>query len=189
VEVFEQMGVDAVLVGESLMRAADPAQKMLQLQGLCDNTPLVKICGVKDVTMAKHVAASGAHLIGLVFAEGSKRKVSIDQAKEIVKALKGDSPKSLHLDLTTTAHTRTVASTAFAQHLNVLAVRLRAAVRTLGRPVIVGVFADQPEEEVQRIATEVHLDIIQLSGKEVKQKCLPCVSFSQCSCSQSALLR
>lgn len=149
------------------MRASNPASKMLQLQGLSDSAPLVKICGVKDVPMAIATAKAGASFIGLVFAEGSKRKVSVEKAKEIVKALRGDGTRELKLDTNTTAHSRTVSATAFPQHMNVLATRLHLATRSLGRPLIVGVFADQSADEVQRVVTEVGLDIVQLSGKEV----------------------
>jgi anthranilate synthase/indole-3-glycerol phosphate synthase/phosphoribosylanthranilate isomerase len=86
---FEQAGVSGVLVGESLMRASDPAQKIRELQGGGDETrskPLVKICGIKDVPTAIATAEAGADMIGLVFAE-SRRKVTIEQAREIADAL------------------------------------------------------------------------------------------------------
>jgi len=46
----------------------------------------VKICGIADVKTALAAVDYGADAIGLVFAE-SKRKVSIEKAKEIVSAL------------------------------------------------------------------------------------------------------
>lgn len=63
VESFESIGARAVLVGESLMRAADPAAKVRELQG-ADRVPIVKICGVKDVETAIATAKSGADIIG-----------------------------------------------------------------------------------------------------------------------------
>lgn len=82
---FEKAGVSGVLVGESLMRASNPADKIKELQGRA-KPALVKICGIKDVPTAIATAEAGADMIGLVFAE-SRRKVTIDQAREIVDAL------------------------------------------------------------------------------------------------------
>ena len=48
----------------------------------------VKICGVKDVTIATEAEKYGADYIGLVFCKKSKRCISIDKAKEIISALK-----------------------------------------------------------------------------------------------------
>lgn len=81
---FEKAGVSGVLVGESLMRATSPANKIKELKG--EKVTLVKICGIKDVSAAIATAEAGADMIGLVFAE-SRRKVTVDQAREIASAL------------------------------------------------------------------------------------------------------
>lgn len=46
----------------------------------------VKICGITDAETGKAAAEFGADAIGLVFSE-SKRKVSVERAKEIVQSL------------------------------------------------------------------------------------------------------
>ncbi|HVY26753.1 MAG TPA: phosphoribosylanthranilate isomerase [Polyangiaceae bacterium] len=49
----------------------------------------IKICGVTNVDDAEHVVRSGASAIGLNFVHGSKRRVTIEQARPIVEAVKG----------------------------------------------------------------------------------------------------
>jgi indole-3-glycerol phosphate synthase / phosphoribosylanthranilate isomerase len=66
----ELAGADAILVGSSLMRAADPSAKLRELLA----RPLVKVCGLtrqEDVDVA---VDAGADLLGFIFAEGSPRR-------------------------------------------------------------------------------------------------------------------
>jgi indole-3-glycerol phosphate synthase len=66
----ELAGADAVLVGTSLMQAADPEAKLRDLI----SRPLVKVCGLtrqEDVDVA---VEAGADLCGFIFAEGSPRQ-------------------------------------------------------------------------------------------------------------------
>ncbi|HLX20497.1 MAG TPA: hypothetical protein VKR23_10115 [Gaiellaceae bacterium] len=66
----ELAGADAILVGTSLMRAADPGEKLRSLV----SRPLVKVCGLtrqEDVDVA---IDAGADLLGFIFAEGSPRR-------------------------------------------------------------------------------------------------------------------
>ncbi|HEY9868355.1 MAG TPA: phosphoribosylanthranilate isomerase [Candidatus Obscuribacterales bacterium] len=50
---------------------------------------MIKICGITGVEDALLAIASGATLIGLVFAEGSPRRVSRGVASDITRAVKG----------------------------------------------------------------------------------------------------
>jgi phosphoribosylanthranilate isomerase len=49
----------------------------------------VKICGVTSVDDAEHVVRSGANAVGLNFVLGSTRRVTFDQARPIVEAVRG----------------------------------------------------------------------------------------------------
>ena len=68
----ELAGADAVLVGSTLMRAADPAAKLEELI----SRPLVKVCGLtreQDVAIA---AEAGADLAGFILVEDSPRRAT-----------------------------------------------------------------------------------------------------------------
>ena len=49
----------------------------------------IKICGVTNADDAEHVVRSGANAIGLNFVHGSKRRVTYEQARPIVEAVRG----------------------------------------------------------------------------------------------------
>jgi indole-3-glycerol phosphate synthase len=66
----ELAGADAVLVGTSLMRAADPAAKLRELA----SRPLVKVCGLTRQEDVDAAVEAGADLVGFIFADGSPRR-------------------------------------------------------------------------------------------------------------------
>jgi indole-3-glycerol phosphate synthase len=68
----ELAGADAVLVGTSLMRAADPGAKLRELL----SRPLVKVCGLTRQEDVDAAVEAGADLCGFIFAEGSPRKAA-----------------------------------------------------------------------------------------------------------------
>ena len=108
---------------------------------------LVKICGVSEPRHARAAASYGADLIGVVFAP-SQRQVTMGQARRIAEAL-GE---------------RAVPPAAAT--VEAVEERLRA-----GRPLLVGVFADQDADTINAIAREVGLDLVQLSGSEPWEVC------------------
>ena len=65
----ELAGADAVLVGSTLMRAADPGAKLRELI----SRPLVKVCGLTREEDVAAAAAAGADLAGFVLVPESPR--------------------------------------------------------------------------------------------------------------------
>jgi indole-3-glycerol phosphate synthase / phosphoribosylanthranilate isomerase len=66
----ELAGADAVLVGTSLMRAAEPGSKLNELL----SRPLVKVCGLTRQEDVDAAVEAGADLCGFIFVEGSPRR-------------------------------------------------------------------------------------------------------------------
>ncbi|HET7738775.1 MAG TPA: phosphoribosylanthranilate isomerase [Tepidiformaceae bacterium] len=121
---------------------------------------LVKICGLRDVATAVETAKAGADFIGLMFAE-SKRKVTPQECYDIVEALRElrRSEAIAAFDGPQPGEVR--GSSWFGLWADAIE---QAALRW--RPLIVGVFADQPLSEVNQIAEAAGLDLVQLSGGE-----------------------
>ena len=102
---------------------------------------LVKICGLRQPEHARVAIDAGADLVGVIFAE-SKRQVGIDEARAIREVV---GKRVEVLDSTVDAVTEAL---------------------SVNRPLLVGVFAKQSPDEINRIAAAVDLDLIQLSGGE-----------------------
>ncbi len=71
--------VDGFLVGSSLMASKDIQQAATSLVYGC-----VKICGVKDQSIARQVIQSGGSYIGFMFYKPSPRAISLSDARELV---------------------------------------------------------------------------------------------------------
>jgi indole-3-glycerol phosphate synthase / phosphoribosylanthranilate isomerase len=151
-------GADAILVGEALMRAADPLAKAYELAtapgggataALFAGTgsPFVKICGLKTPEQVAHVARRGADAFGLVFAPMAPdhRRVTVEEAAEIVRA----------------------------------ASRTPIAMRGgAPSPLAVGVFVNERPTRIAEIAHTAGLDVVQLSGDESPKACAESATIS-----------
>lgn len=51
--------------------------------------PRLKVCGIRDAAFAAEAARRGVDYLGLIFAEGSPRRVSVEEAALIVRAARG----------------------------------------------------------------------------------------------------
>ena len=54
-----------------------------------ETVPKLKVCGITDAAFAVEAARRGVDYLGLIFAEGSPRRVTVEQAREIVDAVRG----------------------------------------------------------------------------------------------------
>ena len=171
VTAYVEQGVGAVLVGESLMRAVDTRAFIRQLlsvpepesKGKAKETiPLVKICGIRTEEEALAAVDAGADMLGIMFVSKSKRYVSLDQAQRIAAAV--HSRRLGKPVLSATGETVTNEPW-FTAHAN----RLTAAVATgdsPSRPLLVGVFQNQPLSTILEAVASTHLDLVQLHGSE-----------------------
>ncbi len=128
---------------------------------------LVKICGNRTPADVLAAAAAGADFVGMVFAESSRR-VDVAEAQAMVRAL----GRPLHehemaIPPPAQPHVREHVADWFRHGSQVIEAHLQ-----LKRPLTVGVFADQPVDEVNEIALESGVDLVQLSGDESWDSCL-----------------
>ena len=138
----------------------------------------VKICGCMRIEDALAAKEAGADFVGLVFAPNSRRRLDIEEAQAIVGAL-GVPLRELGQDEPPPSILSPKAG-AFGGHgpegdaIEWFRHGAEALDRLLARkrPLTVGVFEDQSMEEVDTIADEAGLDLIQLSGREAWADCL-----------------
>jgi tryptophan synthase beta subunit len=129
-------GFDAALVGEALVRAADPeaAARAFVAAGRPPADPanraaepLVKICGVVDRAGVEAAARSGADAIGLNLVPGTPRALELDEAAELARIA------------------RSIAGS---------------------RLAVVAITADRTHADLELIGRRLEADAIQLSGRE-----------------------
>ena len=98
---WRALGFDAALVGEALVRAGDPeaAARAFVFAGRSptdpanlDRIPLVKICGVTDVTGIDAAVRSGADAIGLNLVPGTPRALVLREAVMLAARVRAIAP-------------------------------------------------------------------------------------------------
>jgi len=94
-------GYDAALVGEALMRAADPraaaaafvhAGAVPDDPGATARAPFVKICGLVDAAGVQAALAAGADAIGLNFVAGTPREISLAEGADLARRARAAAP-------------------------------------------------------------------------------------------------
>lgn len=155
------IGCSGVLVGEALMRATDPGAAILEMMcpeqlavlPVAPGAVLVKVCGVVREDDARNAVAAGANLIGVIFAK-SKRQASVEQAQAVVREVRRFGERAA-----------AIVAPPFAS--GDLAGRCRSLRNACKRtPLVVGVFMNQPAEEVISSASAAGVDAVQLHGGE-----------------------
>ena len=136
---WRAVGFDAALVGEALMRAADPraataafvaAGAMPNDPAIADRTPLVKICGVTDADGLLAAIRAGADAIGLNLVPGTPRALTLVEAVALARLARD------------------------------------ASARTADRPKIVAITADADPAALAEAIAAIDPDAVQLSGNE-----------------------
>jgi indole-3-glycerol phosphate synthase/phosphoribosylanthranilate isomerase len=176
VDRYRSINVGMCLIGESLMRAADPK---LAIAGLCldpkdweemrstvsggaytAGTKLVKVCGITNPDDALVACQAGANMIGVIFVPKSKRCVTAEQATAVVQAVRAFGERT---NRETLSVKKPMDFTSPISQLISNAQALEAASR---RPLVVGVFQNQSPEFIREMVDTCGLDLVQLHGSE-----------------------
>ncbi len=135
---WRALGFDAALIGETLMRAPNPAAAAASFVAAgtppvdpasLARVPFVKICGLTDEAGIEAALSAGADAIGLNLVPGTPRALELSEAVGLARLARSVSPRP-------------------------------------GRPRIVAITADRSAEELAAIVTALDPDVVQLNGRE-----------------------
>jgi tryptophan synthase beta chain len=138
---WRAMGFDAALVGEALVRAADPESSARAFIAAGRDpedpaerarVPFVKICGIVDADGVRAAIDAGADAIGLNLVPGTPRALELDEAAALARLVRASSPPG-------------------------------------GGPAVVAITVDRAPDEHRRIGAALEADAIQLSGDETPE--------------------
>ncbi len=146
---WRAQGFDAALVGEALVRSADPAAAVRAFvraggpphdPANVARRPFAKICGIGDLGSAVAATAAGADGLGLNLVPGTPRFLTLDEAAAIATAVRASAGPSRPAIVAITADATPSALDAIVAALDPDAVQLNgtepvALVRRVGRPV------------------------------------------------------
>ena len=159
VESYRNSGVGGVLVGEALMRASNVHDFVANLLGGSSSarsrptaSRMVKICGTRTPEAAKAAVGAGADMIGMILVKGRRRCVPTETAQEIsaiVHQTNKDFPP---------LGPEMVQESFFEHYSGLLSSRKR--------PLLVGVFQNQPLDYIISQQALLDLDVVQLHGSE-----------------------
>ncbi|RFU75951.1 anthranilate synthase component ii [Trichoderma arundinaceum] len=156
-------GINAVLVGEAIMKAPDATTFISELCSGSKPPPKndlpeklhVKICGTRSVEAALEAVKAGADFIGVNLVPGARRAVSHEVALAISDAVHSASQPSA-------ATAKLSIPTSGATDFFSLTTRNLKTPRTQ----VVGIFQNQPLSEVLEKQRLYNLDLVQLHGEE-----------------------
>ena len=144
IQVLRDNNIGVALMGETFMRSSNKIEKLAYLYGSTYYTPKVKMCGISKIETIPAVIEANPDYMGLVFAP-SKRQVTVDQAKSLVKELHKQYGNRYNRDAE--------------QYSNQTLIH-QEFIKT------VGIFVNETLDNLVTIATEVNLDAVQLHGDE-----------------------
>ncbi|KAK1509722.1 indole-3-glycerol phosphate synthase [Colletotrichum tamarilloi] len=155
-------GVNAVLVGEAIVRAPDTTKFIRELCSGTDAEPepvktqplFVKICGTRTPEAALEAVKAGADFVGICLVPSAKRCISDETASAISEAVHTFVP-------TATRTTTSIPTKSATDYYTASVARLSSS-----RPLLAGIFQNQPLDEILEKQKRFNLDIVQLHGNE-----------------------
>jgi anthranilate synthase / indole-3-glycerol phosphate synthase / phosphoribosylanthranilate isomerase len=122
----------------------------------------IKICGCMRPEDAVAAATAGADMVGMIFVEGARRCVSVDDAAFIVAAVRDSLPKASNpFSEPSPPRSQVGGESWFERWADEISRRI--AIR---RPLVVGVFANQSVDYINEVVESCDLDLVQFSGEE-----------------------